>query len=253
MAKSTENPAQLRSRVTDVIREKLTTREIRPGDPLRLGPLAEAVGMSVTPVREALLLLTHDGWVTHEPNRGFRVAPISRSDIEEIYFIWAMAEAQMAARAATRATARDVAVMRSLDRQINEADPPDGPEAMRLNDQFHKEVFIASDSPKLGWFRQAAFRLVPFRLPAAVEGVSEWGQLNRTAHKPIIDAIAAGDASTAGYLMWRHIQDTSDALLRSLDAIDMWADEDADHVVLADEHTLQFIPTWTRPDSNPIG
>jgi DNA-binding GntR family transcriptional regulator len=74
---------QLRTDVASAIREQILSRQVLPGASLRLMQLGEALGVSITPVREALLLLTQDGWVVHEPNRGFRVAPLRRQDVED--------------------------------------------------------------------------------------------------------------------------------------------------------------------------
>jgi DNA-binding GntR family transcriptional regulator len=201
---------------------------IRPGDALRLGPIATSLGISVTPVREALLLLTQDGWVTHEPNRGFRVAPIRRSDVEDTYLMWATAEGEIAARAATRATARDVAELRRLDQRIREADPSDGQLATELNADLHHAVAVIADAPKLAWFTDAARRLVPFQFPASFHVVPGWAEVNRTEHGAIIDAIAAGDEEQARTLMSAHFRKTGGLLMKWLDSFELWADPDAD-------------------------
>ena len=223
---SVEDREQLRNRVTAAIREQLTSGAFKPGDVVRLGPLAKALGISVTPVREALLLLTQDGWLTHEPNRGFRVVPIRRSDIEDTYFMWATAEGEIAARAAPRATARDVAQLRRLDERINEADASDGRLHIELNRALHYAIYVVSDARKLRWFSDAASRLVPFHLSSSFHEVPEWVHINRTAHGPIIDAIAAGNQEEARRLMAAHIRATGDLLLNRIDALGLWAEPD---------------------------
>lgn len=226
-----ESQEQLRSRVTAMIRDQLTSRAIRPGDAVRLGPLAKSLGISVTPVREALLLLMHDGWLTHEPNRGFRVAPIRRSDIEETYFMWATSEAEIAARAATRATARDVAELRKFDERINNTDPSDGRVHVELNRALHYSIYVISNARKLRWFSEAASRLVPFALMASFHEMSEWVDINRTEHGPIINAIAAGDQAEARRLMAAHISATGDLLLKRIDSLELLIDSDDEEAV----------------------
>jgi DNA-binding GntR family transcriptional regulator len=199
-------------------------RNVHPGDVLRLGQLGEQLGVSITPVREALLLLSQDGWVTHEPNRGFRVAPIRRSDVEDTYLMWATAEGEIAARAATRATARDVAHLRLIDQQIKDADPADGHLATELNSGLHHAVSEIADAPKLEWFSAAASRLIPLRFPETFHVVPGWSEVNRTQHAHLIDAIAAGDVEAARQGMRAHFMGTGELLMQWLDSLDFWSE-----------------------------
>lgn len=140
---------QLRGNVASAIRDQIIARTVHSGDTLRLAQLAEQLGVSVTPVREALLLLAQDGWVRHAPNRGFRVAAIRRRDVEDTYLMWSTAEGEIAARAATRATSRDVDYLREIDQRIRDADPDDGHRATELNSMLHHYVSVIADAPKL--------------------------------------------------------------------------------------------------------
>lgn len=218
----TERQEQLRASVVAAIREQILDRKIRPGDGLRLNKLAESLGTSATPVREALLLLAQDGWVIHEPNRGFRVAQLRRTDVADTYFIWATAEGEIAARAATRATAHDVAVLREIDAQLKAIPQDEGRAATKLNGELHRRIYEMADAPKLEWFIEAARRLVPFQIPNTFYQVPNWFQENRTAHGPIIDAIARGDTEKAQAEMFAHLRRTGEMLLDWLDSMDFW-------------------------------
>ncbi|MBB5156483.1 GntR family transcriptional regulator [Saccharopolyspora phatthalungensis] len=215
---------QLRSNVASAIRDQIMARTVHPGDTLRLGQLAEELGVSITPVREALLLLSQDGWVRHEPNRGFRVAPIRRKDVEDTYLMWSTAEGEIAARAATRATSRDVAYLREIDQRIRDADPSDGHLATELNSALHHYVSVIADAPKLNWFAQAASRLVPLQFPENFHVVPGWSEVNRTQHTPLIDAIAAGDVEAARSGTAAHFQGTGNLLIQWLDSLEFWSE-----------------------------
>lgn len=217
-----EGKEQLRSNVASAIRDQIMARRVHPGDILRLGQLAEQLGVSVTPVREALLLLTQDGWVRHEPNRGFRVAAIRRKDVEDTYLMWSTAEGEIAARAATRATSRDIDYLREIDRRIREAAPEDGHLATELNSTLHHYVSVIADAPKLDWFARAASRLVPLQFPENFHVVPGWSDVNRTQHGPLIDALAAGDVEAARSGTAAHFHGTGDLLMRWLDSLDFW-------------------------------
>lgn len=217
---------QLRGNVASAIRDQIMARDVHPGDILRLGQLAAQLGVSVTPVREALLLLSQDGWVRHEPNRGFRVAEIRRKDVEDTYLMWSTAEGEIAARAATRATARDIDHLREIDRAIREADPEDGHLATELNSALHHSVSVIADAPKLDWFARAASRLVPLQFPENFHVVPGWSEVNRTQHGPLIDALAAGDVEASRAGTAAHFRGTGDLLMRWLDSLDFWGTPD---------------------------
>lgn len=182
--------------------------------------------MSITPVREALLLLTQDGWLVHEPNRGFRVAPLRRQDVDDTYFMWSVAEGEVAVRAARRATEDDVVRLRDIDEQIRAVPQGDGVRATTLNRSLHQAIAEIADAPKLVWFAEAARRLIPLRFPDSFQDVPGWAEVNRTQHGPIIDAIAAHDTKAAGEGMAAHLRHTGDLLLRWLDSMGFWVTTD---------------------------
>lgn len=214
---------QLRHDVATVIREQILTRRVRPGDIVRLGPIAEEMDTSITPVREALLMLAQDGWLVQEPNRGFRVLPTRRSDIADIYLMWSFAEGELTARATGMATADDVKRLRDIDAKLHAlAEPTDGELALELNRQLHSTIYRIADAPKLEWFRDAASRLVPYEFPNSFWTVPNWWKLNKFEHTPIIDAIEAGDVDTARAKAREHFLKTGELLMSWLDFISFW-------------------------------
>src|SRR5438552_3432436 len=79
--KRATKPELMGQAVASLIRDQILSGELKYGEALRLAPLAEKLDMSITPVREALLQLAQDGWVVHQPNRGFRVVPMRRDNV----------------------------------------------------------------------------------------------------------------------------------------------------------------------------
>src|ERR671936_2125325 len=77
-------PAQLERRVYERLRDQILNGELRPGDQLVEARLASELGVSKTPVREALIRLQRDGLVHTEPYRGARVMSPSEADVREI-------------------------------------------------------------------------------------------------------------------------------------------------------------------------
>jgi DNA-binding GntR family transcriptional regulator len=215
---------QLRDEVLRYIRELIISGQVQAGEPLRLATLARDSEVSITPVREALLLLSQEGWVEQKPNRGFWVAPIHREDVEDAYLVHAFASGELAARAATKVTEDDVEELRRLDAQVaavSAAPDPSGGDGLegapdQLNFELHKRIYAVADSPRLSWFIEAATRFVPRRFWVYVPG---WIEHNRDGHRPIVDALEAHDAETAREAMISHIAGAGELHLAHLDAL----------------------------------
>ncbi|MGY3567709.1 GntR family transcriptional regulator [Sinomonas sp. RB5] len=210
--------------VAAAIRELIMTGEARPGETLRLAPLAEKLEMSLTPVREALLMLAQDGWVAHQPNRGFQVMPIRRDNVVDTYFMWAVAEGELAARAAARVTPEGLSALRGLDGRLRSLEDHHTSDALGLNAELHSAVHEMADAPKLLWFADAARRLVPLRFDSSFHSVPGWAEINREGHTPIIDCIELGDQEGARQLMRHHFSSTGDLLVRWLDTLSFWSE-----------------------------
>lgn len=212
---------QLRDEAAAYIRELIISGQAAPGTLLRLGPLADRVAASVTPVREALLLLAQDGWVVQEPHRGFRVAAIRRDDVDDSYLVQSFVAGELAARAAQQPTQESVEELRRLDAEIRalRGHEHDFLHVEELNYRLHGVIYALADSPRLVWFVQAASRFVPRRFWALIPG---WLEHNRDGHGPVIDAVAAGDDERARELMAEHIRRAGELLVAHLDSIGFW-------------------------------
>src|SRR5690242_11633661 len=92
--------SQLPDQVAAYVRDLIISGRVRPGEFLRIERIAEAIGVSQTPVREGLSSLKSEGLVKQLPRRGFIVAPITPQDISDSYW----AQAQLAGELAARAT-----------------------------------------------------------------------------------------------------------------------------------------------------
>ncbi len=212
--------AQLRDEAATYIRELIVSGQAAPGTLLRLGPLAEQVAASITPVREALLLLAQDGWVVQEPNRGFRVAPISREDVEDSYLVQAFVAGELAARAAGEPTDEAIAELRRFDAEIAALDDGgDHQHVEHLNYRLHGVIYALADSPRLVWFVQTASRFVPRRFWATIPG---WLEHNCSEHGPVIDAVEKRDVERARELMAAHIRGAGALLVDYLTTIAFW-------------------------------
>jgi DNA-binding GntR family transcriptional regulator len=221
MASTTVQPRlQLKDEAATHIRELIISGQVAPGELVRLAPLAERIGSSITPVREALLLLAQDGWVTQEPNRGFRVMMITRRDVEDAYLVQAFVSGELAARAAIAIDDEQIAALKLIDEEINAHTKDDAGFLERANYEFHNAIYEVADSDRLTWFVLSASRFVPRRFWGLVPG---WLEHNRSGHKPVIAAFEAHDAAAARLAMSIHIEFAGELLLRHLDSIGFWA------------------------------
>ncbi|GAA1994829.1 GntR family transcriptional regulator [Nakamurella flavida] len=209
--------------VVGVVRDLILSGDVRPGERLGLTRLSELMGMSSTPVRQALFQLSQDGWLVHEPHRGFWVAPLDRADLQDTYQVWARLEGEIAVRATRRATAEQLAAIRTLNGALTELVDHRSQTALDLNEQFHSAVHAVSGAHRLVWFADVAIRSVPLRFNEAFQTVPGWAEVNRHGHTAIVDAMESGDADRAGELMQEHFVRTGELLISQLDELRLWA------------------------------
>jgi len=146
-------------RVQDELREAILTGTLPPGSRLRAEPLAERLRTSRTPVREALILLAREGLVDIEPRRGAVVRPFDAADLLDLYDVRALIEPYAARRAATRIEAPALGRLRELSDLADArgaADDAAVDDQMAFNEEFHRIIVAAAQSPRL----EAAMRAV---------------------------------------------------------------------------------------------
>lgn len=211
---------QLSEEVATHIRDLIMAGELRPGERLRLEELAAKLGVSITPVREALLTLRSEDMVELQPRRGYVVAPMSRQDIEDVFALQADLAGELAARASRRTTESQLAELNELQAALRAA----AGEARladleRLEFAFHRLINLSTESRKLARFLHAATRYTPHRFYAADPA---WRANMVSDHQALLEALAARDAQAAKVAMARHFTDGAERLLKHLDHVGMW-------------------------------
>jgi DNA-binding GntR family transcriptional regulator len=222
---NTQPRAQLKDEAAAHIRELIISGQVAPGQLIRLAPLAERVGASVTPVREALLLLAQDGWVVQEPNRGFRVASITRRDVYDAYFVHSSVAGELAARAARAMGPATVDELLALDAAIKSRVDGDDVALEEVNYRLHQTIYAVAESPRLVWFISASARFVPRRFWGTIPG---WFEHNRDGHEAVIRAVAEQDAEAASSEMKAHIDAACELLVDHLETIGFWSPSDSE-------------------------
>jgi DNA-binding GntR family transcriptional regulator len=211
---------QLSEEVAIHIRDLIMAGKVRPGERLRLEELAAQLGVSITPVREALLTLRGEDMVELQPRRGYVVAPLSRQDIEDVFALQANLAGELAARAARRTSQEQLAELGGLQEALREAAAGARlPELERLEFTFHRLINRVTESRKLARFLHAATRYTPHRFYASDPA---WRANMVSDHEALLGALTARDADAARAAMERHFTDGAQRLIKHLDDVGMW-------------------------------
>lgn len=195
-------------RAYSIVRDGILLGTYAAGSRLTEQEVVEASGVSRTPVREALRRLHAEGLVNFEPNRGAVVALFELEDAEEIFELRALLEPISARRAAERAAPATIAELRSLaERQLEESTRREPGYLVRigeLNDQFHRLIQTAAESPRLA---KTSAGLIEAPLILRTFGQYSRTELQRSAdqHLELVQAFEARDALWAHSVMRAHI------------------------------------------------
>lgn len=202
------------------LRRRIVDDEIAPGTRLLLRPLADELGLSVMPVRDALRMLEGEGLVTLESHRGATVTQISRDSVLEIIGMRMWMEVLAVVEATERHTPKSLERVQEILREAEEAmRDGDGAAYTAANRRLHEE--IEAPAPELIrqlirdlWERLwqtrrrvALYETLPDRMPAAQE-----------EHAALVEALVARDAEAAREAMERHRSSTLEAWERALPA-----------------------------------
>lgn len=208
------NRQALSEEVASYVRALIMSGGLREGDFVRLDRIALEMDISVTPVREGLLLLRGEGFVVLEPRRGFVVAPLSPKDVADLFFVQATIAGELAARAAVVITDDDLEHLDDVQESLSAAvDRGDSEAVAHLNHQLHRGVNRMATSPKLAWFLSLSVRYVPSRFFASIEG---WEEASSHDHAAVLAALRARDADAARSAMEEHVRHASELLVSHL-------------------------------------
>lgn len=215
---------QLSEDVAAHLRESIMAGELRASSFIRTEHVAAELGVSATPVREALMSLQSEGTIRWEPRRGFRVLPLSRQDVEDLFAVQAYIAGELAARAASLMDAADVDRLRTLQEELEEA--ARAGEASRvdaLNHEIHRSINRISGAQRLTSLLGIAVNYVPRNYYGKIEG---WAEASSHDHDPIFLALETGDAEAARAAMAEHIRHIGVLLVDYLEGKGVFSDPD---------------------------
>ncbi len=199
---------QIRSVVDQVhaeLLERIVVGELAPGSPLRQEALAAELGVSRTPLREALARLVSEGLVEFVPNRGATVARRDATDMEQAWRARLVLEPGAARLAAERHDAEEIERLREAVRRQREV-ADDVTASFAVNREFHLALVAASGNAYLLRFAELLW-LSRIGVPIFARQARDQAQASSWAddHEAITDAVAAGSAARAERLTRAHI------------------------------------------------
>lgn len=190
------NPAlqtrSLREQVYDFLRDEMSKGGLQPGAYLDLNEIAKRLGVSRTPLREALLNLESQGFVTVLPRRGFQLNELTLDDIRSFYEIIGALEASALRNVGFSLSSDDLTRMRVLDRQMNEAVAArDFDRYYQANLAFHDVYLTRSENRRL----VAQVQLLKRRLydwPRRQSMLQAWEQHSVVEHEEFLSLLERG-------------------------------------------------------------
>jgi DNA-binding GntR family transcriptional regulator len=209
---------QLSDEVAEHLRSAIMSGALRPGTFIRLDETAAQLGVSITPVREALRTLRGEGMVQLEPHRGHVVAPLSRRDIEDIFWLQAAIARELAATAAERITDAQIDELDRLNHAFAAAVDGDA-DIAAAEFAFHRSFNQVTGRVKLAWFLLHVARYMPPRIYAAD---AEWAGAALQNHRELIAALRRRDVSAVVALTDWQFTDGKRQLTARLDEIAVW-------------------------------
>jgi DNA-binding GntR family transcriptional regulator len=219
--------AGLYEQAANRLRSLIVRGDLAPGQPLIESDLSDALGVSRTPLREALKQLASEGLVELRLNRSAIVTPLRRDELIELFEALSGIERCAAELAATRMVARDVGQLETLQARIEwHHDRGEMREYFEINQQIHRAI--------VGFARNGVLKathdmLLPRAERARFLGLTVLGRWDESVrdHREILDALKARDAGRAGQLLGHHVRRTGEVVAGSTLAVE------ADDAVLA--------------------
>ncbi|HET9892931.1 MAG TPA: GntR family transcriptional regulator [Mycobacterium sp.] len=194
---------QLSEDVARIIRRRIFDGTYAAGSYVRLDQLAAELGISVTPVREALFALCAEGLINQQPRRGFVVLPVTGRDVTDVANVQAHVGGELAARAASNITDDQLHELKEIQAQLEDAYAGGEDErTVRLNHEFHRAINVAADSPKLAQLMSQITRYAPESVFPAIEG---WPEQSMQDHRRILSALKKRDDKLARAAMAEHL------------------------------------------------
>lgn len=210
-----DNYKPLREMVFESLREAIILGRLKPGERLMEIQLAEEMGVSRTPVREAIRKLELEGFVVMVPRKGAYVAGISLKDIVDVFEVRAALEGLAAGLAAERITDEELEQLERSLIQVNISSEGNINAFVEGDSSFHNLIYLASRNQRLVQIithlqeQIQRFRMTTLSQPGRTK-------IALDEHKKIVEAISERNAELSQTLAREHIENAEQILLNAL-------------------------------------
>ncbi|MCZ6664800.1 MAG: GntR family transcriptional regulator [Gammaproteobacteria bacterium] len=217
---SEHKPIQRRSlhrEVVDRLRTMIVEAELTPGERIAEGEICEQLGISRTPLREALKVLASEGLIDLLPNRGTRVSRITGKEIGELFEVISGIERMAGELAADRATDKDIENLAKLQERMEQHHRNDERhQYFDLNQQVHELIVRMADNSVLIAVHANLMMKVRRARYLAIMSRGRWDESVKE-HAEIREAIMAREPARAGALIMLHVRKTGEIIQKTFD------------------------------------
>ncbi len=200
------------------IRTLIFNGQLRQGDRVHQDDIAKRLGVSRIPVREAIIALDREGWLTITPHRGAFVHGLDADALRDHYELLGLVYGLAARRATERATDDGRAELADAQRQLAAADSPEALHA--TNDVFLRTLLVLAHAPRLGAVMRNMSTVVPGNFFELVPGS---GKVQQAGAERIVAAIARNDPDAAADACVNLLRDQGELVIKLLASRGMFA------------------------------
>ena len=188
--------------VAELLRQRIFSRALEPGSWIDELRIAEELGISRTPLREALKVLAAEGLVTMKVRRGAYVTEVSEQDLRDVYHLLALLESDAAAVVATTATDAQLTDLQALHQELENA-VTDRDRFFTINERFHMRLLALANNR---WRDQMVGDLRKVMKLNRHNSLFKSGRLQESLaeHRAIVAALVAREANDAAERMRQH-------------------------------------------------
>lgn len=202
----------LHEEIANQLRDMIMTGELREGEKVNENALCQSMGVSKTPLREALRVLSAEGLIRLVPNRGAFVSRPTLEEIREMFDVMTVLEGMCAGAAAGKMTSEELARLEELHQRLEENyGRRDQAGYIRENNLYHAYVQEVAGNRTLNWIVEGLRkRILLYRF----QSLNLAGRFERSIqeHRELLEAFRKRDAARAEALMKRHLMAQYEAL-----------------------------------------
>jgi DNA-binding GntR family transcriptional regulator len=206
-------PRALYVEVAELLRQRIFNRELEPGSWIDEMKIAEAYGISRTPLREALKVLAAEGLVTMKVRRGAYVTEVSERDLTDVYHLLGLLESDAAGVVAQMASAAQLADLQTLHQRLEDAAHPEHMDRelfFSVNEQFHIRLLEIANNR---WRNQVVADLRKVMKLNRHNSLLKTGRIKESLneHRALMAALLARDSGLSQQRMQEHFKNGLEA------------------------------------------